>query len=318
MATQFDPWAAYNNALAGLQQNMLGAYQVNRQREQDALAQQQAAQQAELNQLKLGEAAQAAALRSSRAQAFKDFYLPDDVAGPQLPDQMLPEKFYRQGDYEMGMALDEKIAKNAEQRVPKAKAVQELRKEYTSRDEVKNWNEVSRQVDVMGEAMKQLGDIRGGKANNRSLIAIDQALITLYNKMMDPTSVVRESEYARTPQDAALLNRLEGTYGRVIQGGQALKDEDRAAIYEMAMKFAEASQKKAGDVYDFYTREATNINIDDPLRAVGGPRPSFTPVSLDFVYRGRPAEQGGNSKPAAKQNASSMSDSELLDALTGG
>ena len=62
-----------------------------------------------------------------------------------------------------------------------------------------------------------------------SRIAIDQATIISFNKILDPTSVVRESEYERTPGDAAWFNRAKASVNRISKGGKL----DKADILEI-------------------------------------------------------------------------------------
>lgn len=50
-------------------------------------------------------------------------------------------------------------------------------------------------------------------------LATQQAVITSYNKILDPTSVVRESEYDRTPENTSLVNRAKAWMRKIEQGG---------------------------------------------------------------------------------------------------
>ena len=60
------------------------------------------------------------------------------------------------------------------------------------------------------------------KDPNQSLNAISQAIITSYGKILDPGSVVRESEYARTPEGLSLLSQAQGTLDKMVSGGAGL------------------------------------------------------------------------------------------------
>lgn len=109
------------------------------------------------------------------------------------------------------------------------------------RPEVKDFREMGRHVSAIDEAMKT-------SAEGGNMIAVDQALINAFNKLMDPTSVVRESEYARTGSDMAVLNRLRGQLGpdgKLAMGGAGLTRTDREAIARMARSFAAAAQQKS-------------------------------------------------------------------------
>ena len=48
--------------------------------------------------------------------------------------------------------------------------------------------------------------------------------------MTDPTSVVRESEYARTPENVPIINRMFGAIDKLKSGGAGLTNADREAL----------------------------------------------------------------------------------------
>lgn len=102
-----------------------------------------------------------------------------------------------------------------------------LRKEFNQLPDVKESNEVMPKISSMRRAMEE-----AKKTNN--YVAVDQALITLYNKLTDPTSVVRESEYARTAMNLPTMNRLKGAVQKVATGGAGLTSDDRQALMNMA------------------------------------------------------------------------------------
>lgn len=112
-----------------------------------------------------------------------------------------------------------------------------LREEFNKLPEVENYKTINTQFEVMTKALKE-----SQKTNN--FVAVDQAIITLYNKMTDPQSVVRESEYARTQTDLALWNRLKGKIEKWQAGGAGLTQEDRNSIYRMAKEFNKVYKEK--------------------------------------------------------------------------
>jgi hypothetical protein len=142
----------------------------------------------------------------------------------------------------------------------------DMRKEFTSLPEVKSHVEISSQIQRLEKAMAE--NARGG-----SKVAVDQALITILNKMLDPSSVVRESEYARTPGDLAFLNRMRGKLEKLKTGGAGLTDEDRTAIANMARNFSDVSQAMYGEQEAYYTDLASRYgyNPENVVR-LGGPR----------------------------------------------
>lgn len=129
------------------------------------------------------------------------------------------------------------------------------RKEFYAQPDVREAIETNRKFEVMREAFKE-------SKETGSFIAVDQALITLFNKMTDPSSVVRESEYARTPGDMALLNRLKGKVAKVQTGGAGLTQEDREAIFEMGKKFQDVTKRRYRDRVSEYKGYLGWLGVD--------------------------------------------------------
>jgi hypothetical protein len=101
----------------------------------------------------------------------------------------------------------------------------DLRKEFIDRPEVKEYVNISTQVRSMDSLLN-----KALEGNMKNKVALDQALISMYNKLTDPSSVVRESEYARTPENLPILNRLTGAIKKIEEGGAGITDDDRKAL----------------------------------------------------------------------------------------
>jgi hypothetical protein len=172
-----------------------------------------------------------------------------------------------------------------------SKGEDELRKEFNKLPETKTYTEVSRQIEILGAAMEEVRGTAGQPDEARNLIAVDQALITLFNKMMDPTSVVRESEYARTPGDMAMMSRAKGAVAKVTEGGAGLTDPEREAIFEMATKFGKVSGQKYAATADFYRgvaerREYDPVNIIRIAPPSPEPETEAPPQTMTVDYEG--------------------------------
>ena len=76
----------------------------------------------------------------------------------------------------------------------------------------------------------------------------DIALITGFMKMLDPGSVVRETEFATARDTAGLFDRLTNQ-AQKLQSGQlfALDSKQRQEYVTLAKQYLESAQKKAGD-----------------------------------------------------------------------
>lgn len=101
-----------------------------------------------------------------------------------------------------------------------------LNKEYTTR--AKGYEESLRLSDVISAS---------AEANTG---AGDLALITTFMKMLDPGSVVRESEFAKAQDTAGLLGKLTATATKV-QSGQILTPAQRKEFVALAGKYMQAS-----------------------------------------------------------------------------
>lgn len=131
------------------------------------------------------------------------------------------------------------------------------------------------------------------RPDNASKNVGDQALITLYNKILDPMSVVRESEYARTPDGQSLMNRIGGYIQKVASGGAGLVDADRLEI----ARAAKILINNAGDLYNKQlgqTRELAGV-YQVPEEMVMSGFESFSPYDVEKQYGNQnPSQQPPN------------------------
>jgi hypothetical protein len=104
---------------------------------------------------------------------------------------------------------------------------------------VKPVAELSRQVKMMdaGLAAAERGDLAQGA----------QAVLVTFQKILDPNSVVRESEYMRSAAGLSLLNRVQGAYERLTRGGAGVPLPELKKFAQVAR---EAAQAQAGGYVD--------------------------------------------------------------------
>ena len=106
-----------------------------------------------------------------------------------------------------------------------ANLVAKLAKDWTTASHGER--EVARQYQIMQAGLSRFdADPNGGS----------QAIITTFNKILDPTSVVRETEYARSAHGVSLLQRMEGYRERLSKGGAGIP---KAQLQEMVNTAAE-------------------------------------------------------------------------------
>ena len=96
-----------------------------------------------------------------------------------------------------------------------------------------------------------------------NLIGVDQSLITLFNKMLDPKSVVRMSEYMRTEENTSLLSRLTSGFTQKISGGAKISDSDRKALVDMAREFETISKEDFTSAHNEYLSLAEEMGVED-------------------------------------------------------
>lgn len=106
----------------------------------------------------------------------------------------------------------------------------------------------------------------------------DIALITGFMKMLDPGSVVRETEFATARDTAGLFDRLSNQ-AQKLQSGQifALDSKQRQEYVSLAKQYLDAAQKKAADdkkalgvVVKNYRLNPDNVFGPEPASAGGG------------------------------------------------
>lgn len=135
-----------------------------------------------------------------------------------------------------------------------------LRQEFINRPEVKDYMLVSPNIKAMDSLLKN-----GLNGNVTDMVALDQGLITMFNKLTDPQSVVRESEYARTPENLPLINRFKGAIQKISSGGAGLTNEDRQALVQGAKIIANERGKQFQKTKDEYKGTAADYGLDEKL-----------------------------------------------------
>ena len=155
-----------------------------------------------------------------------------------------------------------------------------LRKEFTALPEVKDFSLIDSQMQRLDAAMEEA-------KTSKSLVAVDQTLITILNKLLDPTSVVRESEYARTPQDLGIISRLKGKILKLNEGGAGLTQDERDAISRMGRNFYNIAKKMYSNQVNYYTNLAQEyeFNPKHVVRLGGEIREIAPPGAIELLKK---------------------------------
>ena len=123
-----------------------------------------------------------------------------------------------------------------------------LRADYKAEPLVKAASEMSSAFQTIDAAFK------------RPSAANDLAMATKYMKILDPTSVVRESEFALAVNATGLLDKV-GNYAAAILKGEKLNPAQRKDFYDSAKAIHDAFQEKRAEVDQQYSEMATGYNL---------------------------------------------------------
>jgi hypothetical protein len=145
---------------------------------------------------------------------------------------------------------------------------EKLRKEYQGRTKV---------YGELGTTFNNIQSSAGAKTGPG-----DIALITGFMKMLDPGSVVRETEFATARDTAGLYTRLENSLKKA-ESGQFLQPNQRQEFVNLAKQYYESAQKKAeedkkalGVVVKNYRLNAENVF--GPEQAPQAPLPTSATI----------------------------------------
>ena len=120
------------------------------------------------------------------------------------------------------------------------KGIRTLRKDFNSEPAVKKASTILDQANILERAAENGEFVKPDGSKTR--LAQDQALVMTFNKILDPDSVVRESEYGRSGASAGALEALKGWFKGLTEGGANLTNAGRAAILKVGRIIAETAR----------------------------------------------------------------------------
>ncbi len=159
------------------------------------------------------------------------------------------------------MLFQDEFKQQSEETQAKLKLEDDYRKEYNQNRVVKDSKEINAAISRMDNVWNEYLI----KPNDRGKNALDQALVITFNKMLDPGSVVRESEFARTPVGQSLLSRMKGYQEKLAKGGVGLTDPERKEIIEVAKQLQQGQMIELEKEKQFYIdlAEQRGLNIEN-------------------------------------------------------
>ena len=131
-----------------------------------------------------------------------------------------------------------------------------MRKEFTASILVKDFRIIRAQAAKIDAALADTLRADVGAKN-----IADQILIVGFNKIIDPTSVVRESEFARTPEGLSAINRVRGFVERVVRGSVGITDDERKDISRLAKLLVNAAGEDFNREFDRFKGLAKEFSV---------------------------------------------------------
>jgi hypothetical protein len=134
---------------------------------------------------------------------------------------------------------------------------------------------IAEEARLRGEYAKRTEDLSAAE-RNFSIIetssmdqsgAGDIALVTSFMKMLDPGSVVRETEFATAANAGGLLARLNGI-AKKVETGQFLSPEQRADFKRLAGEYLNAAKTQEQGVQQSFNLIVENYGLD-PVNVFG-------------------------------------------------
>ena len=180
-----------------------------------------------------------------------------------------------------------------------------------------DWQETVRPMQGLIDSSDRM-NIGFKMAKAGDMLAGSQAILISFNKLLDPTSVVRESEYARSATGQSALETLRGYADKLAQGGAGVTLKELASY----RRFGEEVVKKAlestvGPERKRIGRLVKYANIDPALIFSGRFAPK--PPQAQGMPPGPPAglPQQGPAMPQAQATTATPGVEALAKALGG-
>ncbi len=199
-----------------------------------------------------------AALKKQQLDSYES---PDVKRAKDLKVELEKEK--RQFDNQMAL-MKTRAGIKTDDPVALAKLTMDFQNEAMKRQPIKQMLDSGQYVNSINAVWQ---DYTSGSSQLGGKNALSQVLINNFNKINDPASVVRESEYARTGEGQSLANRLPGALEKLQKGGAGLVDSELADLVKASNIIQESRVKSAKPLIDslFSTAAKAGIKPEDIL-----------------------------------------------------
>ena len=185
-------------------------------------------------------------------------------------------------------------------------AAEPLRKEFFNLPAVKTFTESQRNLNVITDIANRANSGEAGIGTGVN----DITLVYNFFKTLDPTSVVRESEFATVGQKMGLPSQITAAF-QSVSGGGFLPPEIRDELVKIANQFVAAQYQDVARASDIYSGYATKMGIDPSLvvadfRSAAPPAAPITPPNI-------PPETGAGGANLVDQIKATTDARTLLD-----
>ncbi len=141
----------------------------------------------------------------------------------------------------------------------------DIRKELNLLPTVKEFNDVSTKFAGMQAAFERgkSFDVKKLENNKENFGAVDIAMVFMFQKMIDPGSVVRPSEFETTTDAFGTLQSLQKNVLQITKGG-VLTPRARQEIFDLSKDFFNVYNKKLQSEIQPYYLDVKGYNLEHP------------------------------------------------------
>ena len=182
-------------------------------------------------------------------------------------------------------------------------------------EEARLRGEYSKRTEDLSAAERNFSIIETSAADNSG--AGDIALVTSFMKMLDPGSVVRETEFATAANTGGLLAKLKSAVTK-IEDGKFLSPEQRTDFQRLAGKYLEAANAQEQGVQSSYQAIIDNYGLNPVnvfgARAATAAAPSGAPAAAEV--QPAPADATSGSIPLSFMSNESVKNAAAAAGVT--
>jgi len=168
-----------------------------------------------------------------------------------------------------------------------------LAKDFENRsdDAVSTRNQIAKMEIGFNAAERAINE--GGSIN-----AATQSVLVTFQKILDPTSVVRESEYARSANGLSLLEQIEGKALQLAQGGAGVTLDTLREFTELGKEFAKNSADSIVNDIRLISNQANSVGAN--IKNI------IDPASLRLLEEATQGQYQGQSQPTSNVDISDL------------